>query len=245
MALISNEIKFIKSLQQKKFRDLHQLFVVEGVKLAHELFESENYIPKNIYHTEDFEVPPKFKDVSTLISSNDLSRISGLQSPNKVLITVPYSEAKVVFDHDSSFILLDTINDPGNLGTIMRSADWFGINQIIANINSTDQYNPKVIQASMGAIFRIKLQYADLKDELPKLKSKNYAILGADMNGENLFEYKFPQKFALLMGSESHGINQSIKNNVDTFITIPKFGTTESLNVGVACSIILSYIKAK
>lgn len=246
MSLSKNEIKLVKSLQMKKYRDLHQLFVVEGVKLVEELFEQSTFKIDGVFHTPAFEgnIP---RSVHTFqISESELERISGLKTPNKVLAVVKYPEHKDIdFDEENLILILDNINDPGNLGTIIRTADWFGVHQVIASPSTVDLFNPKVIQSSMGAVYRINYHRDDLKETCIKLKNASYRLMGADLGGENLFSVDFPQKTALIMGSESHGISEAVQEILDLSITIPQFGKTESLNVAMASGIILSHYKRK
>ena len=161
MSLSKNEIKFVKNLQQKKFRDLEGLFVVEGVKMVNELLEQDKFAVKSVFGTssEDINHFTEFQH----ISQAELERISGFKSPNQVLAVAQQSESMDPdMDENNLILLLDDVKDPGNLGTIIRTADWFGITQIICSPNTVDLYNPKVIQASMGAIFRIEIFYQDL-----------------------------------------------------------------------------------
>ncbi|UKN02871.1 RNA methyltransferase [Paracrocinitomix mangrovi] len=242
MSLSKNEIKLLKSLQQKKFRNSEQTFVVEGIKMVNELLKSEKQEITAIYHTAEYETNhPKAR----LISKGELERISGLKSPNAVLATVKIPDEKQLNTPNDSFvILLDNVNDPGNLGTIIRTADWFGINTVICSEDTVDCYNPKVVQSSMGAIFRQEISYLNLMDAVKKLIAAGYTILGADMDGEDLYTYNFPDKCALIMGSESHGLSDELKSHL-TRITIPKFGDTESLNVAQAAGIIMSAYRMK
>lgn len=244
MALTHNEIKFVKSLQDKKVREKERLFVVEGVKLVNELLKQKSFVTEAVYGTSDF-VPETAESVEiTNISESDLNRISGLVTPNKVLAIVRFQEPDLTDWQDEKMVLvLDDIKDPGNLGTILRTADWFGINTILASENCVDFYNPKVIQASMGAVYRINYQQESLAKTLETLKKSGFKLVGADMNGKSLTGYTYPEKMALIMGSESHGISQSVRSVLDEKITIPKFGETESLNVGIAAGIILSHYK--
>ncbi|MBK6524194.1 MAG: RNA methyltransferase [Crocinitomicaceae bacterium] len=138
---------------------------------------------------------------------------------------------------------MDEIKDPGNLGTILRTADWFGINTVLASENCVDLYNPKVIQASMGAVYRINYIQDSLQKVLPDLKKSGFKLVGAAMQGKDLYTYSYPEKLALVMGSESHGISEKTNSLLDETLTIPKFGETESLNVGVAAAIILSHFR--
>lgn len=245
MALSRNEIKFIKSLQDKKTRELEQCFVVEGVKLVNELLEHTKFTISQIYCLPDYtgELPSDLP--ITTISQSELERISGLINPNKVLAVVHMPEERHEQQEqtgDKNLILfLDDVRDPGNLGTIIRTADWFGVTVIYASNTTVDLYNPKVIQASMGAVYRIQFAHCNLPQKLDDLKKSGYQLIGADMSGTSLYSFQFASKTALVMGSESHGISSEIQQLLNERITIPRFGKTESLNVGIATGIILSH----
>jgi len=240
MALSKNEIKLIKSLQVKKSRESNRLFVVEGVKLVEELLQQKKFKIDGIFYTEEFdaELP---KNVHTFkISSTELERISGLVTPNKVLAVVKFpTEIIPVWSAENFVLILDEIKDPGNLGTILRTADWFGVKTVISSMTSVDLFNPKAIQASMGAVYRINFIQGNLEEKINDLKENGFSIIGADLSGKNLYDYKFAAKTALVMGSESHGISEKTSSLLDDKITIPKIGETESLNVAIAAGIIL------
>ncbi len=242
MSLTKNEIKFIKSLHIKKNRVEHALFIVEGEKLVSELLKQSKFKIQALYFTQKFDQNDIPNGVSsTLISDKDLSRISGFKTPNNVLAIVQQNQStQVNFEASNLTLVLDDINDPGNLGTIIRTAEWFGITQIIASPNTVDLYNPKVIQASMGAIYRMNYLVSDLKSVLPNFLANGYDVLGAFIDGENVYQNAWPKKSVLVMGSESHGISDEISKLVSKQITIPKFGGTESLNVGIATGILIS-----
>ena len=246
MSLSKNEIKLVKSLQLKKYRDLNRLFVVEGVKLVSELIEQSTFKIDAIFHTADYEDDIPGTVHSFEITASELQRISGLKTANKVLAVVKYPEAsKINYQEENLILMLDNINDPGNLGTIIRTADWFGIKQIIASPSTVDLFNPKVIQASMGAVYRVNYHREDLSQVCAELKSHDFELLGADLGGENVHSRNYQKKTALLMGSESHGISDRLKALLDERITIPQFGQTESLNVAMAAGIILSHYRQK
>ena len=173
MSLSKNEIKLVKSLQIKKYRDLNRLFVIEGEKLVKELLLQTHFKVDGIFYTKEFTTPLP-KHIHTFeISPAELERISGLTTPNKVLAVVKYpKETPIDFAEDNLILLLDTINDPGNLGTIIRTADWFGVRQIIGSNLTVDLFNPKVIQASMGAVYRVNFYRTDLHLAIEKLKEK-------------------------------------------------------------------------
>lgn len=238
--LTKNQIKYIKDLARKSKRNSEKKFVVEGEKLVNEMIQSRVEF-EEIFAVDEWE--PGYEDLPvTRISEKDLERVSQLKTPNKVLAIVPTFEDDVNDDLENGLTLfLDRINDPGNLGTIIRMADWFGVNKIICTENSVDVYNSKVIQSSMGSVFRVPVFYQNASDYLKSYKKQfpENKVFGAAMSGDTLGEGKLPQNGLLVMGSESHGIDLEIENYIDQFLTIPSFGQAESLNVGVATGIIL------
>jgi len=245
MSLTKNEIKFLKSLQTKKQRDLNKLFIVEGEKMVTELFNQSKFKIDTIYFTEEYDfslIPNTIQ--SQLISTKDLERITGFKKANKVFAIVKQLQNNVVdYTEDNLILVLDDVNDPGNLGTIIRTADWFGVTQIIASKNTVELYNSKVIQSSMGAIFRMNYIVNDLSEEVINLKQNEYIVSGAIIHGENVYKAKLPSRMALIMGSESHGITDDLLKLLDLEISIPNFGKTESLNVAMATGILLSEYK--
>jgi len=245
MSLTKNEIKFIKSLQLKKFRDQHQQFVIEGEKVVNELFTQDKFSVKKVYYTEEFDVnliPSNLE--SKLISNKDLDRITGFKKANKILAIANFNTiSDIDFDENNLILILDNVKDPGNLGTIIRTADWFGITQIIVSENTVELYNPKVIQSSMGAIYRMNFHIKSLTNVITEFKNNDYTIYGAVMNGKNIYKTDIKAKSVLVMGSESHGISNEILNLTSDKITIPNFGKSESLNVAMASGILLSEYK--
>lgn len=234
-----NEIKYIKDLSRKSVRFAEGKFVVEGEKLVDELLKS-NFEIVSIYAIELWvnDLDSGF----TVVSDKELSRISHLKSPNKVLAVVKMPEFWDLEEESTGLTLfLDRINDPGNLGTIIRMADWFGVKHIVCTQNSVDVFNSKVIQSSMGSIFRIPVEYVEGSEFIEEYKAMNpsHPVLGAAMNGEELGTFEFPKNALLIMGSESHGIDEEIDSLITQHITIPKFGNAESLNVGVATGVLL------
>ncbi len=245
MSLSKNEIKLVKSLQIKKYRDLHRLFVVEGIKLVEELLEQSHFKIDGVFHTADFNEKIPNHIHSFVITETELARISGLKSPNRVLAVVKYpAETPIDYDEQNLILVLDNINDPGNLGTIIRTADWFGIKQIIASKTTVDLFNPKVIQSSMGAVYRIRFYRTDLETSLKNMTESGFELMGAALGGENLYTNNFEKKTALVMGSESHGISDELARHIQKMILIPQFGETESLNVAMATGIILSHYRS-
>ena len=246
MALSKNEIKLIKSLQVKKSRESNRLFVVEGVKLVTELLSQEKFKVESIFYAEPFGVDLPSNIHHFKISTSELERISGLVTPNKVLAVVKYpAQASPDLTKNQLILILDEISDPGNLGTILRTADWFGIHTVIASPTTVDLFNPKVIQASMGAVYRINFIQDDLLKRVENLKENGFELIGANLSGNNLYEHKFSPKTALIMGSESHGISPKVEKLLNSTLTIPRIGQTESLNVAIATAVILSNYSAK
>ena len=236
------DIKFIKSLQNKKERVLSGKFVIEGEKIVNEAII---YAETNIDHIYATSIFIEQNDIPSTISvtevlPQDLAKISTLNTPNKAIGICKKQHST---NQTSNLILvLDHIQDPGNLGTIIRLADWFGILEIICSENTVDCYNSKVIQSTMGAIFRVNISYKPL-DEF--LENTTLPIYGALLNGENVFTTKFNEKGILLLGNEGNGISEALKKFISHKITIPKYGESESLNVAMAASIIVgSYFQS-
>ena len=230
-------IKLIHSLERKKIRDEQGKFVLEGEKMLLEIlnWKSENLV--HLFYTEDFKLNVLSFDESkcTQISEKELKSISRLQTPNKALAIFQKWEAIEV--KSDFFIALDGVQDPGNMGTIMRLADWFGVPEIICSKDTVDCFNPKVVQATMGAIFRVQVRYVDLEEYLPKL---NLPLYGALLEGENVYRKSLTPKGVLILGNEGKGISPSIQQLIDHPISIPRFGAAESLNVSTAGAILLS-----
>jgi TrmH family RNA methyltransferase len=232
-----NQIKLITSLQQKKYRFANKLFFAEGIKVIQELVES-NFELLHLYTTQnDFEEVSN--DKKTVIHESDLKKISALATPNTCLAVFKIPAEKKILE--SGLILaLDSIRDPGNLGTILRLCDWFGIGQLICSKDAVDIYNPKVVQATMGSIARVNVNYVDLETFISQ---SQLPIFGTFMDGNNIYKTNLPQEGIIIMGNEANGISPEIEKLVKNRLTIPRFGTlqkTESLNVATATAIILS-----
>jgi TrmH family RNA methyltransferase len=235
--LSKNQIKLITSLQQKKQRFANQLFFAEGIKVIQELVES-NFELVHLYSTQnDFEEVSQ--DKKTLISENELKKISALATQNSCLAVfrIPI-EKKII---ESGLILaLDSIRDPGNLGTILRLCDWFGIDQIVCSKDAVDIYNPKVVQATMGSIARVNVNYIDLENFIGQTQ---LPVFGTFMQGNIIYKTDLPQEGIIVMGNEANGISPELEKLIKNRLTIPRFGSlqkTESLNVATATAIVLS-----
>lgn len=232
-----NQIKLISSLHQKKQRITNQLFFAEGVKVIQELLQS-NFELEHLYTTQnDFEEVSSAK--KTLINDSDLKKISALATPNTCLAVFKMPKEKEIIE--SGLILaLDSIRDPGNLGTILRLCDWFGIHQLICSKETVDIFNPKVVQATMGSITRVNVNYIDLNAFIAKTK---LPVFGTFMDGTNIYTTDLPQEGIIIMGNEANGISEGLEKLIKNRLTIPRFGDlqkTESLNVATATAIILS-----
>jgi TrmH family RNA methyltransferase len=231
-----NQIKFIKSLSLKKNRIKLQLFVAEGEKIINELMNSKFEI-EHLYATKQFlGINSSEKSALTVVSNEELSRISNLTSPNNVLAIVRVSQ-KESEKSGGIKLVLDDVNDPGNLGTIIRMCDWFGVTQLICSNSTVDCYNPKVVQSAMGSLFKLDIKYLDLATYLADIDTPIY---GAYMNGVDVKGQEFPKKAHLIMGNEANGISESISKYITNKVSIKNIGgNTESLNVAVATSILL------
>ncbi|WMI64284.1 RNA methyltransferase [Aestuariibaculum sp. YM273] len=238
--LSKSQIKLITSLKQKKYRQQHGLFVVEGVKTIKELLASSLKLHA-LYTTESFNIDAKLE---TIISPADLKRISFLTTPNTALAVFKRPEPKRI-DSNNLIVALDSVRDPGNLGTIIRLCDWFGIKDLVCSKETVDCFNPKVIQATMGSVTRVNINYVNLEEFI---SSVDVPVFGAFMEGDNVYSSELPNNGILVMGNEANGISHEIENLVTDKISIPRFGdlqATESLNVATATAILLSEFKRR
>ncbi len=237
MTLLKNDFKLINSLRQKKYRQLNKLFIAEGVKVVNELLNSSIKVEK-VFATSEFSTNIPTNKL-TIINDKDLKKLSALKTPNKVLGVFKIPEQSEI-NYSGFTIALDKINDPGNLGTIIRLCDWFGVQQLICSSDTVDCYNQKVIQSTMGSITRVNIIYTNLQDFLEKTAVPTFT---ADMDGTNVYNTDLPKEAVLIMGNEANGISKEIRKTVTNKLTIPRFGNvqkTESLNVATATSILLS-----
>jgi RNA methyltransferase, TrmH family len=235
--LSKNQIKLITSLQQKKQRNTHRLFFAEGIKVIQELLESKFEL-QHLYTTQnDFQEVSNEKKV--LIDESDLKKISALATPNSCLAVFQIPNEKKI-EVSGLIVALDAVRDPGNLGTILRLCDWFGINQVICSKDAVDIYNPKVVQATMGSIARVNVSYIDLDSFI---RQTSLPVFGTFMEGESIYKTNLPQEGIIVLGNEANGISSEIEKLIKNRLTIPRFGTlqkTESLNVATATAIVLS-----
>ncbi|MBS1640821.1 MAG: RNA methyltransferase [Bacteroidetes bacterium] len=237
--LSKNEVKYIQSLCHKKQRNETGLFIAEGPKLAEEILVS-NYIVEKIYALPEW-IKKNNNINAAEITEKELNQISQLQTPNEILLIVKQSSVDFEPILKNNFtVVLDDIQDPGNLGTIIRLCDWFGVQQIICSNNTVELYNSKVIQSTMGSFVNVKICYKNLIDFFNS--NKNIVVLGAVLNGINVHEVAKPKEAILLIGNEGKGISNDLLPFINKKITIPKKGKAESLNAAMATGILLSHL---
>lgn len=232
-----NQIKLITSLQQKKFRQKNQLFFAEGTKVISEFYKS-GWKLHALFSIEKLPFIPD--NITTQITVQELKKISALKTPHTSLAVFNIREQEEINEPIFS-VVLDGIQDPGNLGSIIRLCDWFGVKQLICSKDTVDCFNPKVVQASMGSLARVNVVYTDLENFLAK--KNTLPVYGAFMEGENIYKQKLPENAVLVLGNEGNGISPKIEQLITSKIAIPQFGSeqlTESLNVATATAILLS-----
>lgn len=232
-----NQIKRITGLHQKKFRSEHGLFIAEGFKVIQELFHSQYKIQE--FYSTDTSLQLDNATRPQLISEADLKKISCLKTPNQCLAVFKITPPKPL-PAGGLTLVLDDIRDPGNLGTIIRLCDWFGIEHLVCSEETADVYNPKVIQATMGSIGRVNVVYTSLENFL---NNNRQPVYGAFMEGDSVYDSVLPQDAVLVMGNEANGVSAAVEALIQHKISIPRFGRlqkTESLNVATATAILLS-----
>jgi TrmH family RNA methyltransferase len=241
-----NQIKYIQSLHSKKNREEEGLFIVEGIKLVTEFIQQNKFEVKEVFAVAEYidnhiKILTNHQICYSEITGEELKKISLLSTPNQVLAVVKSIE-QVLDDtllNQSTSLFLDDIRDPGNLGTIIRIADWFGIKQVICSPNSTELYNPKTLQASMGAVLRVNVSTLSFKDLSKKIN--HTPIYGAVLNGENIYTSSLSNGL-IIIGNEANGISEEVLAQITHPITIPAANSngSESLNAANACAIICS-----
>ena len=232
-----NQIKLITSLQQKKYRIANKLFFAEGVKGIQELLNSD-FVLEHLYTTQnDFDAVSN--EIKTIVAASDLKKLTALATPNSCLAVFKMPTEKPIIE-TGLIVVLDSIRDPGNLGTILRLCDWFGIQQVLCSKETVDVYNPKVVQATMGSVARVNINYIDLNAFVATTK---LPVFGTFMDGTNIYKSVLPKEGIIIMGNEANGISTELEKLVTSRLTIPRFGNlrkTESLNVATATAIFLS-----
>jgi TrmH family RNA methyltransferase len=255
----NNQIKIYSSLRNKKYREIHHKFLAEGEKIVIDLLNSpiQNFRIQNLITTSEFlntHPATTFSNIPEIyeVSAAILERISSLNTPNKAILVCDLPVYAPVFMDISRglSLFLDDIRDPGNLGTIIRTADWFGIHHIFCSKESVDVYNPKVVQSTMGALCRVKVYYIEttaLIQEIKKIQS--FPLIGTLLEGENIYSTELPSKGVIVMGNESRGISENLQIVLDYKIKIPSEGnrseSSESLNVAMAAGIIMAEFRRR
>ena len=237
-------ISFIRSLHHKKFRLIEEAFIVEGPKLLTELLKSKLQILK-VFALENWDRDPLLKIPIEIISEKEMEQISTLQTPNKVLavVQIPQNATLPKVPEDGLHLVVDHIQDPGNLGTIIRIADWFSFDSVICSLDTVELYNPKVVQAAMGSSFRLPISYFSLPDLFVKNAEKaKLPVYASSLTGESLYKTPLKSEGFLVLGNESKGISPILNPFVTQAIRIPgagkEGGRAESLNVAIATGII-------
>jgi TrmH family RNA methyltransferase len=238
--------KLIRSLHLKKNREEERLFLVEGEKSIIELLQSDFQI-EAIFITDEFDnkyskILEKCNAQQAICKQTLLEQVGTLQSNQSGIAVVKLPAWDYPFSLDSLTLMLDNIKDPGNLGTIVRLADWYGISQIICSPQTTDFFAPKVIISTMGSFTRVKIYYNNLQEYIKKLDKNQFEVFGGFMQGTDIHKFKPKKNVILVIGSESHGISPEIENLLDGKLTIPRFGKAESLNAAIACGIMCDQI---
>jgi len=246
--LTKRELKYYSSLNKVKYRKIEQKFIVEGIKLVDEalnsFFDCEVVIVTENFAKLHSDKLSKYKHITIVqtISNNDFSVISDTQTPQGILAIMEIPLQRYIEEtNNNTVVALENISDPGNVGTIIRTCDWFGIKDIIISSNSVDIYNPKVIRSTMGSIFHINIHTSEnIYGTLKALKNNGKSILCADMNGENIYTTSKNKYPVLVFSNETNGPTEKLLEISDSLITIPKFGEAESLNVATAAAVIIS-----
>ncbi|MGH2552801.1 MAG: TrmH family RNA methyltransferase [Chitinophagaceae bacterium] len=242
--LVKQKLKYIQSLGQKKFRQQEKLFIAEGPKLVKELVEEVPWMVLEIFALDDWISEHKkilVKNNVTEITGIELERISQLTTPNQVLAIVKqFEETAEIITRGTITLALDSIRDPGNMGTIIRTADWFGVEQIVCSDDCADIYNPKVVQATMGSIARVKVVYTELKEWIAE--QDGISIYATTLEGQDISTVKKIKEGIIIFGNESKGISEEILQLANVSISIPGKGKAESLNAAVAVGVVLGML---
>ena len=242
-----NQIKYVHQLELKKFRKQEGLFIAEGHKVVGDLLAA-GFRPTQLFATAEWQAPAGFVEV-TQVTNDELSRLSLQQHPQQVLALFPIPEAQPQISNLKSqiSILLDNIQDPGNLGTIIRIADWFGIDTIFCSTGTVDAWNPKVVQATMGSIARVRIIYIDAQQLFDSLPA-DYPVYGTFLNGENIYTQELSPNGLIVMGNEGNGISDAVRARISRRLLIPDFhrgDTADSLNVAIATAITCSEFRRR
>ncbi len=242
--LTKSQSKFVNSLKQKKYRDLNRRFVVEGIKVVEEAIQSKIEIDFVIFTGDESTLPFQISGPAYQASEREMGQISSFKTPNRVMAICVIPESSAPLDFGKPILALDGVSDPGNLGTIIRNCDWFGFDQLLCGDGTVDCFNPKVVQATMGSLFRVDISYKSLPEALAQCPVE-HSIFYADMGGESIYHVEIPEAYTLVMGSESHGVSQDIRSMDSKSIAIPRYGQGESLNVAISAGIVCAEFKRR
>ena len=241
MLITKSQVKYIQSLAHKKFRDAEGVFAVEGPKITGELLQAKNLRPRVVYGLREWmeQLPAPLRSTVTEIGESELARLSALTTPNQVVaIFEKPGFPPPIFDR-GIVLVLDAIQDPGNLGTIVRLADWFGITTVVCSPDSADVFNPKAIQSTMGSIARVQVIY---EEPGGLIRASGMPVFAALLEGEGLYEIGRIDRGWIVIGNESRGIRPELQSLATRQVTIPRIGQAESLNAAVATGILLSHL---
>jgi len=236
MPLSKNDLKTYSSLHRKSKRIEYGIFIAEGIKICQEAIQSDFKIERLLVTEKNHKLFPD----AEVISNKDAERISYQKQHSGVIAIIKIPKEKKINNLNNHLLVLDGISDPGNLGSIIRTMDWFGFNDIVCSINSVDIYNPKTIMSSMGSIFRVNVYYEVLSTFLYSMK--DYPTIGTTLDGSSIYNHDFKTPSILILGNESHGISKEILVLTDHTVSIPGNGSAESLNIGHSAAIIINEI---
>jgi TrmH family RNA methyltransferase len=234
---LKKDIKWVRSLQQKKFRLESGCFVVEGRKSVEEGLRSDFEL--HSLYSLDSEWLSSY-DEGILVTTREMEQMSSLSTSSPYLAVFRMKERRFAWTEVPVVLVLDGIADPGNLGTIVRTADWFGISSIVCTHDCVELYNPKVVQATMGSIFRVSIISLGEDQIASELSANDFFVVAADLGGTSLYEFDFNRRLAIIVGSESHGVRAAMRSITNEFVTIPRCGDAESLNASIAASLFMS-----
>ena len=236
-SLSKAKFKLVQNLSKKSFRKKHQAYIVEGFTMVNELLQNH---PEQI---EFIVITERYKDLKTkanlfIATDKEFQELSTLSTPDGILAVCKIQQTKLNLDSAKKIVLLNNISDPGNLGTIIRTANWFNVDYLLLTKNSVDCFNPKVVQASMGSLFRLPVIFIeDIEQLMQKLKNEKFTSIGLSLNGNSNPSLQTPEKLVLIFGSESHGIPNQIESQIDYLYKIPGNPQVESLNLSVSAGI--------
>ena len=258
MNLTQSELKYLRSLQQKKYRDIERKFLLEGWRPLSDALHSNFQIElvaatKDALHKSEYQSLIKLAEERHIaireLKEIQLAQLSDTVHSQGIIALVHQKKVELNADALRSaniIVACDRINDPGNLGTILRTCDWFGVDAVLLNENCVSLYNEKVVRATAGSIFHLKIfENVDLITTLPDFKSAGFKVTATTLDGKSIFATELPDKIILLLGSEAHGLDPVLKSESDEVVSIPCFGKAESLNVGIACGVFLAQWRSR